>query len=125
MRYRLFLYLIAGVWLVNGLFCKVLGLAPRHEQIVGRILGHTYEHELTVAIGWSEVLMAVWVVSRIAPAWCFAAQIALVLIMNAIEFSYAPDLLLFGKLNALNALLFAGLLYYTGFVLAKPINQRT
>ena len=122
---QLLIYLIAGVWLVNGLVCKVLGLVPRHEQIVGRILGRTYAHELTVAIGWSEVLMAAWVGSRIAPKWCFAAQIALVLTMNAIEFGYAPDLLLFGHLNALNALLFAGLLYYAGFALAKPLNQRS
>ncbi len=26
--------LIAAVWLVNGLVCKVLNLVPRHEQIV-------------------------------------------------------------------------------------------
>jgi hypothetical protein len=30
---------IAIVWLINGLFCKVLHFVPRHELIVGRIPG--------------------------------------------------------------------------------------
>jgi hypothetical protein len=29
--YQLLNYLIAAVWLVNGLFCKVLNLVPRHD----------------------------------------------------------------------------------------------
>jgi len=37
--YTIVTYLIAAVWLVNGLFCKVLHLTPRHERIVARILG--------------------------------------------------------------------------------------
>jgi hypothetical protein len=36
--YKLLNYLIAAVWLVNGLFCKVLGLVPRHQEIVATIL---------------------------------------------------------------------------------------
>lgn len=39
MRARLILRgLIALVWLVNGLWCKVLGHVPRHEAIVARVL---------------------------------------------------------------------------------------
>ncbi len=38
--------LIAGVWVVNGLFCKVLNLTPRHESIVARILGDAHAHVL-------------------------------------------------------------------------------
>jgi hypothetical protein len=37
--YRVLLVAIALVWLANGLLCKVLGLVPRHEAIVARILG--------------------------------------------------------------------------------------
>ena len=37
--YTIVTYLIAAVWLVNGLFCKVLHLTPRHERIVARTLG--------------------------------------------------------------------------------------
>ncbi len=47
--------LIAAVWLANGLLCKVLNLAPRHEQIVASILGNTYSREWTVSIGIAEI----------------------------------------------------------------------
>jgi hypothetical protein len=45
--------------------------------------------------------------------------------MNSIEFFLVPDLLLFGKLNALVALFFIGIVYLNGFVLGKrnlPVN---
>ena len=58
-------YLIALVWFVNGLFCKVLNLAPRHQEIVGRILGNEYALILTKIIGFSEIIMAIWILSRI------------------------------------------------------------
>lgn len=35
-------YFIALVWLVNGLFCKVLNLVPRHQEIIGEILGNDF-----------------------------------------------------------------------------------
>ncbi len=37
--HQLLTYAIASVWLVNGLFCKVLNWVPRHQFIVARILG--------------------------------------------------------------------------------------
>lgn len=51
-------FFIAAVWLVNGLFCKVLNLVPRHQEIVATILGQEHARLLTIAIGISEVLMA-------------------------------------------------------------------
>ena len=120
--YRLLTYAIALVWLINGLFCKVLNGVPRHEQIVARILGPDYAHPLTKAIGFSEILMAVWVISRIRSRLCALVQIGLVATMNSLEVVLAPDLLLFGKLNALNAGLFMAVVYCTEFRLApKPI----
>lgn len=118
MVHRLLTYAIAAVWLINGLVCKVLNGVPRHELIVARILGDAYAPVLTRAIGVSEMLMAVWVVSRIRPRWCAIAQIGLVATMNGIEFVLAPDLLLFGRLNALVAFLFISIVYYNEFVLA-------
>jgi hypothetical protein len=35
---KLLTWLIALVWIINGLFCKVLNWAPRHQLIVARIL---------------------------------------------------------------------------------------
>ena len=106
--HRLLTYATAAVWLINGLFCKVLNLVPRHKQIVARILGDQYAPVLTVTIGVSEMLMALWILSRIRSRLCALAQIGLVAVMNSIEFVLAPDLLLFGRLNALNAVLFMG-----------------
>lgn len=100
----------ALVWLVNGLVCKLLNLVPRHQQIVARILGAEHAVLLTRLIGVGEVLMAIWIVSRIRPRFCTAAQIALVSTMNVIEFLTAPDLLLFGRLNIVVAAAFVLLL---------------
>ncbi len=119
-----FFHLITGfialVWLVNGLYCKVLQGVPRHEQIVAAILGKTYAHELTLLIGYLEIGMAIWVISRIKPRWCGIVQIAVVLLMNLLEFSLVPELLLFGRFNLLVACVFAYLVYWHTFVLTRP-----
>jgi hypothetical protein len=119
MAHRLITYLIALVWFINGLFCKVLNLVPRHESIVARILGSDYSALLTKLIGGSEILMSIWVVSRIAPCLSAVAQIALVATMNTIEFLLAPDLLLWGRFNALFAFLFILLVFLNEFVFRK------
>jgi len=103
-------YLIAAVWLINGLFCKILNFVPRHQQIVARILGEDHSFLLTKTIGTLELLMAVWVVSRIQSRLCTVVQILLVASMNIIEFFLAPDLLLLGRFNILIAVFFIGLL---------------
>jgi len=118
--YRLLTYLIALVWLANGLLCKVLGLVPRHEAIVARILGPAYAGPLTRLIGLAEIGMAVWLLSGIKRRWCVLAQMALVATMNTLEYVLAPDLLLWGRANALFASLFVGLLYCYEFVLPRP-----
>ncbi len=108
-------YFIAAVWLVNGLICKVLGFVPRHEAIVARILGNDYASLLTLLIGTSEILMACWIVSRIQKRLNAVVQIAIIISMNTLEFMLAPDLLLWGKLNFLFALLFSFVIYYNEF----------
>ena len=108
---------IASVWLINGLFCKLLNLVPRHEIIVARILGDTYSVLATKIIGVLEVLMAIWVVSRTRTRWCALFQIFIVATMNIIEFILAPDLLLFGHFNAVVAAFFMGVVFLNGFVI--------
>jgi hypothetical protein len=61
--YQILTYFIATVWLINGLFCKVLNLVPRHEEIVGSVLGNLHSEILTILIGVSEIIMAIWVLS--------------------------------------------------------------
>ena len=108
-------YCIAMVWMANGLFCKVLNLVPRHEQIVASILGETYARPLTLTIGLAEIGMAIWVLSRIKSRLNAVLQMAVVAIMNTLEFFMVPDLLLWGKLNAFFAFLFVLLIYYHEF----------
>jgi hypothetical protein len=116
-------YLIAIVWLINGFFCKLLNLVPRHQLIVARILGAGHAGLFTKAIGTSEILMAIWVVSSIKSRACAIAQILLVATMNTIEFFKAADLLLFGKINACIAVALMILIFYNEFILQKSVSQ--
>jgi len=107
-------YIIAAVWLINGLYCKVFNFVPRHEQIVARILGDEYSRFLTILIGISEIVMAVWIISGYKRIFNMYIQIAIVATMNILEFFLVPDLLLWGKWNAIFAFLFIGLVYWNG-----------
>jgi len=107
---------IALVWLINGLFCKVLNFVPRHEQIISRILRSDYSKFLTISIGLFEILMVVWILSKYKRKINAFAQITIVLIMNTIELIRASDLLLWGYLNFIFALVFIGIIYYNEFI---------
>jgi hypothetical protein len=96
---------IAMVWIVNGFFCKVLDLVPRHELIVARILGNEHSRAITLFIGLSEIGMAIWIVSGVKTHLNAIVQIGVVAVMNVLEFVLAPDLLLWGKLNLFFAFL--------------------
>ncbi|MGI8467632.1 MAG: DoxX-like family protein [Pyrinomonadaceae bacterium] len=121
--HKLFTYLIAAVWIINGLFCKVLNLVPRHEEIVKRILGSEYSSLLTKAIGAAEICMAIWILSRIMPRLNAVTQIIIVAVMNVIEFIFAPDLLLWGKVNIIVASFFIALIYFNEFYLNEENRQ--
>jgi hypothetical protein len=105
---------IAMVWLASGLFCKLLDLVPRHQQIVGRILGEEHSVFLTKTIGVLEILIALWVFSRKKFRLAAVLQAVLVGVMNIIEFLLAPDLLLFGRINVLFAAAFIVLVLVNG-----------
>lgn len=111
---------IALVWLINGLFCKVINLVPRHQLIVSRILGEEYSFLFTKTIGVLEILMAAWIVSGIKPRLCAITQIVIVAIMNFIEFLVVPDLLLFGRMNCIVAGFFILLIALNEFLLKEP-----
>jgi DoxX-like family len=111
---------IACVWLINGLFCKVLNLVPRHQLIVARILGEEHAAILTKAIGISEILVFIWIVTGIKSRLCALTQIVLVATMNIIEYILAPDLLLFGRVNILLATVLVIIIFINEFVLNKP-----
>ena len=115
-------YFIATVWIANGLFCKVLNLIPRHQEIVANILGHEHARLLTLLIGLAEIGMAIWILSGFWMRLSAAIQILVIITMNTLELVLVPDLLLWGKTNAIFAILFIVVIYYNEYHLnQKPV----
>jgi hypothetical protein len=109
--------LIAAVWLVNGLYAKLLNAVPRHQMIVASILGEDYSYWLTKAIGVAELVMVAWILSRILPRLCAVTQILIVMTMNILEVVLAKDLLLFGGFNVVWAAMFCGAVWLNEFII--------
>jgi hypothetical protein len=118
-RLNIITFFIGSIWFVNGLLCKVLNLVPRHQEIVASVLSDEHARELTLIIGVLEIGMAIWVWSKIFSRLSSVLQIVGILVMNIIEYFFTQDLLLWGKLNFVFAVLFISLIYYKEFVLKK------
>lgn len=87
---------VAGVWLLHGLYNKLLGGSARHLAIVQSVPGLegvTGQRVLT-AVGLGEVAIALWVLSGWRPRLCAATQTVALLSMNVLELTFARDLLL-------------------------------
>jgi len=111
--------LISLVWLINGLYAKVLGFVPRHREIVAKILGGEISTIAVKVIGVLEICMFVWVISKKYSRFAAVIQIVIVLTMNLLEFFLTPELLLFGRFNILIALVFVSIVYVNEFII-KP-----
>jgi uncharacterized membrane protein YphA (DoxX/SURF4 family) len=87
---------VAAVWLVHGLYNKLLGGSPRHLAIVQTVPGLAGASGVRVltAVGLVEVALAVWILSGRAPRRCAAAQTVLLISMNIVELTFARHLLL-------------------------------
>ena len=121
---KILTYFIGIVWLINGLVCKVLNFVPRHQEIVGEILGHDFAPLLINVIGFSELVMAIWVFSGFRSRTNAILQIVIIASMNFLEFILVPHLLLWGRLNSIFALLLIALIYYNEFILKKQSLQK-
>ena len=117
-------YFIATVWIANGLFCKALNLVPRHNEIVERILNVENSRPLTLFIGFAEIGMGIWIISGKWSRLNAVIQIMVIATMNTLEFFLAPDLLLWGKVNAIFASLLILLIYYKEFYHNIKITQQ-
>jgi len=120
-KYQILNFLIASVWFINGVFCKVFNLVPRHQEIVGRILGNEHAKLFTLWIGIFETSMGVWILTKLFSKLNAFVQILLVSFMNILEFILVPDLLLWGRANAFFALIFILLIFYNEFGLNKKM----
>jgi uncharacterized membrane protein YphA (DoxX/SURF4 family) len=123
--HNLLTYCIATIWIANGLFCKVLNLVPRHQQIAAKILGTEHARLLTIVIGFSEIFMAIWTLSNIKSRLNAITQILIIATMNILEFILVPDMLLWGKANAIFAFILIGFVYFNEFYLNKKLAQQT
>lgn len=115
--HSLLTYGISAIWMINGLFCKVFNLVPRHQLIVSTILGNAHARPLTIAIGISEVVMAIWILSKFQSRLNAVLQIIVIAVMNTMEFILVPELLLWGHLNAVFAGMLIVTVYYNEFIL--------
>ena len=86
--------IVGSVWLVFGVYYKLLRQVPRHERIVARVLGDRVAPVMTRVIGAGEAAIALWMFSGVALPVCVALQTLLIASMNALELRYARDLLL-------------------------------
>ncbi len=111
--------LISLVWLINGLYAKVLGFVPRHREIVAEVLGEDISFIAVKVIGVMEICMFVWVISGKYSRLNAVMQIVIVMTMNILEFIIAPNLLLFGRMNIIIALIFVTVIYINEFII-KP-----
>lgn len=63
--------------------------------------------------------MFVWVISRKFSRLAAVMQIVIVMTMNILEFILVPDLLLFGRMNIIIAIVFVSIIYVNEFLI-KP-----
>jgi len=103
---------MAFVWLANGLLCKVLNLVPRHEQIVREVLNTEWSREIIILIGLGEACIAFWILLNVKVKLHTILQVFLVAIMNILEFIITPELLMWGKVNSVFALVFIAVVIY-------------
>ena len=92
--HRLLAALIGGVWVFHGLWSKMLGQIPRHQLIVGRILGDAWAAPATLAIGLCEIAMGIWVFTGRFRRTCATVQTLALVAMNTLEILLARDLLI-------------------------------
>lgn len=86
---------IAGVWLYEGLWCKLLGGDPNQLTVVQAVprLGPAIGAVFLKVLGVVEVAMAVWALSGVKPVACAIAQTALLVALNASGIAWSRHLI--------------------------------
>jgi hypothetical protein len=111
---------IGTVWVFHGLYSKILNGIPRHQQIVGRVLGHKISRPATKAIGCLEMLLGLWVFSGVARVECAAVQTLAILGMNTLEILLAADLLISAIGMVVLNLAFLAVIWHWALAVPKP-----
>lgn len=86
---------VAGVWLYEGLWCKLLGGEPHQLEIVTAVprVGPRLARLGLTALGAVEIGMAAWVLSGVAPLACATAQTLLLAGLNTGGLRWARHLI--------------------------------
>jgi uncharacterized membrane protein YphA (DoxX/SURF4 family) len=76
---------VAGVWIYEGLWCKILGRATNELRVVEAVprYGAKFGRPFLTLLGWTELLLGLWVLSGSAPGLCALAQTVLLVTLNA------------------------------------------
>jgi hypothetical protein len=114
--------IIGSVWLFHGLYSKILSGIPRHAMIVERVLGEGIAGHATLLIGLMEILLGIWVYTRLKRRACALVQTLAIFAMNSLEIILARDLLISALgMVALNSA-FISLIWYWALA-GTPGNQ--
>jgi uncharacterized membrane protein YphA (DoxX/SURF4 family) len=76
---------VAGVWIYEGLWCKLLGRAANELRIVEAVprYGPRFGRPFLLALGAVELAVGLWVLSGWAPGVCALVQTLLLVALNA------------------------------------------
>ncbi len=76
---------VAGVWIHEGLWCKILARDNNELRIVEAVprFGERFGRVFLVALGWAELLLGLWVLTGLAPGLCALVQTILLATLNA------------------------------------------
>lgn len=76
---------VAGVWIYEGLWCKILGRASDELRVVQAVpqYGARFGASFLHALGWVELSLGVWVLTGVAPGLCALAQTVLLVGLNS------------------------------------------
>lgn len=76
---------VAGVWLYEGLWCKLLRGEPREFEVVKAVprFGERLGVPFLLGLGLVEVTIGIWVLTGWLPFWCALVQTVLLVSLNA------------------------------------------
>jgi uncharacterized membrane protein YphA (DoxX/SURF4 family) len=111
---------IGSVWVFHGLYSKIFNGIPRHESIVGRVLGDSIARPATKAIGCLEFALGLWIFTGFAKVECAAVQTLAIVGMNTLEIILARDLLISAIGMVILNLGFLALIWHWALVVPKP-----
>jgi hypothetical protein len=86
---------VAGVWLYEGLWCKLLNGEPRQVEVVEAVphYGPRVGMAFLKTLGVVEVGLAIWVLSGIAPFACALVQTILLMSLNTCGLVWARQII--------------------------------